>query len=250
MMNRKNTNSQAGFTLLEVILTISILAVMMISTSVLLRSSLDMKISLSQRSLIAGKMNAALTTLSKDISQAFMLSVNKDKERVLDGQVRTIFKYSSFGGGSTLTLTTMNNSPAKKNVHEGELAFVVYELKDSKAFPGRKDLYRGASGVVPSDFRTAPESKVIAKGIKAFSLEMWNGDSWLTEWSTEKSDFKQSIPKMVRITLVGYSMEPIEGEEDVALESDDFETRRVTAVYLPYSERFKELKSKTGSMSF
>ena len=249
MKTPRNTKI-SGFTLLEVVITISILSVMMISSSVLLQSSLDMKITLSQRAAISGKLNSALTLLSEDISHAFTLSVNKDKERVSEGKVRTLFKLSAFGGATKLSFTAMRNQVSKKNKKEGELAYIVYELKDSESQPGRKDLYRGVTGVIPDDFREEPESKLIAKGIKKLTFEMWNGDSWKTDWSTEKSEFKQTIPKMVRITIVGYSIEPEEDEEDIALESADFETRRITAVYLPYALRFKELKDKTGSMSF
>jgi hypothetical protein len=215
-----------------------------------MRSSLDMKIGLSQKANQAGKLNSLLTLVSNDISHAFMVSVNRDKERVNDGQIRTLFKVSSFGGKTKISLTTMNNTVAKKNLKEGELSFVVYEMKDSEKYPGRKDLYRGAVGVIPEDFREAPPLKLIANGIKGLKLEMWNGDSWVSDWDTEKSDYKQSIPKMVRINLTGYTMYPLEGEEDIARGTDEFDTRRITAVYLPYSQKSKELKSKTGSINY
>ena len=239
-----------GFTLLEVILTVAILSVMMLATSVLMRSSFDMKVALSQRANQAGKLNSVLATVSKDLSHAFMVSVNKDKERVNDGQIRTQFKVSSFGGNSKFSLTTMNNTAAKKNTQEGELSYVVYELKDSEDYPGRKDLYRGATGVVPEDFRDEPKLQILMRGLKSIKLEMWNGDSWISDWDTERSDYKQTIPKMVRVNLTGYSAYPTEGEEDPVIGTDEFDTARITAVYLPYSKKSKELKSKTGSMNF
>lgn len=239
-----------GFTLLEVIITISLLAVMMVSVSALMGGSLDMKIALSQRAQTAGRMNSALTQISSDLTHAFMLSVNNDKERILEGKPRTIFKLSDFAGRTKLVLTTMKNGAVKKNIGEGELSFVTYELKDSEALPGRKDLYRGSVGVIPDDLNSDIETKLIARSIKMMKLEMWNGDSWRTEWNTEKSEFKQTIPKMVKITLVGYDMEPAEGDEDLAKDSDEFDTLRTTAVYLPYAQRFEELKSRNGSLDF
>lgn len=239
-----------GFTLLEVIITISILAVMMISTSVLLRSSFDMKLAIGNKTETAAMLNSTLTTLTTDLKHSFMLSVNKDKERIADGLARTVFKYSAFGGNSRLAFTTMYNIAPKKNMGGGELSYVIYETKDSEEYPGRKDLYRGSSGGNPvSDFREEMPMKIIAKGIKSLKLEMWNGDSWRTDWDTEKSEFKQSIPKMVRVALTGYSTTPLEGEEDLAAGNSDFDTLRLTVVYLPYSKRFPELKEKTGSMS-
>ena len=130
----------------------------------------------------------------------------------------------------------------------GELSYVIYETKDSEEYPGRKDLYRGSSGGNPvSDFREEMPMKIIAKGIKSLKLEMWNGDSWRTDWDTEKSEFKQSIPKMVRVSHSTQQL--LEGEEDLAAGNSDFDTLRLTVVYLPYSKRFPELKEKTGSMS-
>ena len=89
----------------------------------------------------------------------------------------------------------------------------------------------------------------LAKGIKSLNLDMWNGDAWRTDWDTEKSEFKQSTPKMVRISLVGYTTTPFEGEEDIVVGNSDFDSMRLTVVYLPYSNRFPELKDKTGSMN-
>ena len=209
-----------------------------------------MKVALGQRSVIAGKINSVLNIIQKDLAHSFMLSVNKDKERVSEGKVRSIFKYSNFSGKSKLQFTTMFNTNVKKDTKEGETAYVVYELRDSEKLPGRTDLYRGSIGVIPSDFRNDPPMKLIMEGVREFKLEFWNGNSWIDNWNTEKSDFRQSIPRLVRVSFVAYTMKPFDGDDDIAIESNDFDTRRTTIVHLPYSERFKELKPKTGSVTF
>lgn len=243
-------NKKSGFTLLEVIITISLLAAIMISVTALLSGSLDMKLALSQRTQIAATINRVMTIMAEDLTHSFMLSVNEDKERVSQGVPRTIFEYSNFAGRPKVAFTSMRNTSIKRNAGEGELSYIVYEIRDSERYPGRKDLYRGVTGVVPTDFKDEPAMKALAVGIKSIKLEMWNGSDWREEWSTKKSEFKQSIPKMIRITVVGYSTVPEEGQADEATETDEFDTTRVSVVYLPYSQRFEELKSGSSTINF
>ena len=239
-----SSNQKNGFTLLEVMITLTILVTMIYTISQLLRSSVDMRMALSQKDKVTVKANRILNKLSYDLSHAFLVS-SQDTLRA-GGQNRTLFNIEKSVEGESLRMTYQGHSPIKENSKESNLSFVVYKVLESKKFPGRTHLYRGESPRVPEDFKEDPPLRIFANNVKSIKLEYWNGSDWSRDkWDSANGDTKNKLPHMVRIEIILWSEEAIEGvKEDSGNEALD---KYTTIVYLPNALDFEELKERTSS---
>ncbi|MCY4443935.1 MAG: prepilin-type N-terminal cleavage/methylation domain-containing protein [Proteobacteria bacterium] len=247
-----------GFTLLEVMITISLLAVMVLAVSELLKGSIDMRIALSEKEQVTSRLNVTLDMIKQDIEHAYLLSVNKDKELVRNGQNHTYFKIETFASKTTISFTTLHPRSMPSNTSSGELAKVMYEIKESKRHSPRMALWRGS---MPVNIDKDVNTELISEGIRSLSVELWNGSAWLNNWDSTKSEFRDALPRLVRITLKAYLRNPEygAGTEDVMQDSlmmptDDHSVshqgERRTIVYLPWAKRFPEIKDKTKTLRF
>jgi hypothetical protein len=92
---------------------------------------------------------------------------------------------------------------------------------------------------------------LLADSIKEVKIQAWTGDGFVSEWSSQKSDTRDKLPQMIQLTVIAWNEIPDEGQEDVALQGgDSFLTSFTTSVFLPYSARLKELKSRSKSVNF
>lgn len=242
----KTSSSQQALTLLEVIITIALLSSLVFSISTLMRSSVDMRLGLSEQTQVVSRLNVATELIKKDLEQAYMLSVNTDKTTLTDGTTPTFFKVDAFNGVSRLEFTTMNGTQ-NQPILSGELIEVQYQIDKSRKFEDRMALYRGEKTVgMNNDIIPIP----VVEGIFGFDLMMWNGESWIEDWDTSKDSFQQSIPHLVRLTVKAYLRDPSEIEEDNLIESTDPHEQRRTIVYLSWAQRFPELKDKPSTLKF
>jgi len=246
------SNGIKGFTLIEVIVTVGIISTIMIAAVQILKSSLEMRQALSERGLFAHRMNTALRVLAQDIEHTWILSATVDQlqGRVRGTDPRSIFQFGSSQDG-LLQLTSGSHRAQIADAKESDISYVTYELKESKRYQGRTGLYRGSAPRVPENFREPLKMELLADSIKTVKIEGWNGDSFVSEWSNQKSDTRDKLPQMVRVTLTAWNDIPEEGQDDKALQGGDaFLTSFSTTIFLPYSSRLKELKERSKSVNF
>lgn len=237
-----HTSAARGFTLLEVMITLALLAVMMVSVSLLLRGSLDMRLSLSERTTVNSRLNIALENLKRDLEHVYLLSVNRDKELMKDGINYTFFKLTDFAGTTSLSFTTMVSPAYSLREGEGELQRVIYELKESPTFEGRSALYRGS---LPVGVKDDLKSQLMMEGIRSLSFEMWTGSGWSRQWDSSKADYRDHLPALVRVVIVAYLQDPEDADSADELDTEILIAHpgeRRTIVYLPWSQKFPLLK--------
>jgi prepilin-type N-terminal cleavage/methylation domain-containing protein len=245
-------HKQKAFTLLEVIITVGILSTMTIAAVSLLKSSLEMRKALSEKGVFAHRINTVMRILAKDIEHGWLLStmVDQAQGRVRGTEPRSIFQFGSTLDG-LLQLTAASHTPLLVDAKESDISFVSYELKESTRYPGRTALFRGAAPRVPDNFRDQLKMDLLADSIKEVKIQAWTGDGFVSEWSSQKSDTRDKLPQMIQLTVIAWNEIPEEGQEDVALQGgDSFLTSFTTSVFLPYSSRLKELKSRSKSVNF
>ena len=237
-----------GFTLLEVMITLALLSVMMVSVSMLLRGSLDMRLSLSDKNTVISRLNIALESIKKDLEHAYLLSVNNDKELMKDGINYTFFRLSDFSGVTSLSFTSMVYPAYRTGEPQGELQRILYELKESTVYKGRNALYRAALSVGTQE---KLETRLMVEGIRSLSFEMWTGSSWSSEWDTSKSTYREHLPPLVRVVISAYLQDPdpdelsSTAEEGLADIPGAHPGERRTLVYIPWAQRFELLKPPT-----
>lgn len=252
--NARDGRPETGFTLLEVVISIAIIAVITLSVASILRSSYGIRTTLSDRSKINHRLANAMERLVSDLQHAYIVPTT-DTERNGEGRrQKGIFQIDTTGDQYRLRFTTMAHRSRFKNSAEGDATFVVYELKDNPQTPGRMDLTRSESPRVPEDFRDNPGAAPLARWIKRLEVKPWTGDDWSKDrWDSSRSDWRNKMPRMVQVTLEAWDEEPppmdAPAEVNAGPWSDDAPTVTLnTVVYLPYAQVFPELKSQVTSI--
>tara|TARA_A100001015_G_C14783310_1_gene630038 strand:- start:34 stop:375 length:342 start_codon:yes stop_codon:yes gene_type:complete len=100
----------AGFTLLEVLVTLGILSAMVLFVSQITRSGFDMRSALNRKSKITHRMNTAMRKISDDLSHAFLVSLkNMDRTGGNKKQRGTFFKIEAKEDTDKLKMTVRNH---------------------------------------------------------------------------------------------------------------------------------------------
>lgn len=236
------TSNSKAFTLLEVMITISILVSLVIAVSQIMKQGFDLRSYLSKSAETTQKMNIMLETLNRDLSHSFII-YSKDSVRTNTRKTRTYFEIGKGSESDYLKMTYMAHTAIKGNAKESDISFVFYELQDDPKISGQKNLYRGEFARVPKNFKEKPPMKVIAKDIASINFFAWNGDSWSrSRWNSTSSDTKDKMPQMVRVIIKSWDAKREDRTEDSIAD-----VIYSTVVYLPNALEFDEIKSRTTS---
>lgn len=241
---------ESGFTLLEVIITLTILVSMVYAVSLLMRSSFDVRISLAQDATITHRLNTAMQRLTYDISHAFIIDTRNIARS--DINRRTVFRLERGEKGDKLFLTYVGHRQRQANTKEADLAYVVYEVRRSKEGKDstRTHLYRGEYPRIPENSKKVedPPMELFVPNVESIKIEGWQGDDWSKEqWDSTSRDTNNFLPHMVRITVRAWMEDPVEGAPPPDDSSDQM-IRQLTAVTtIPLAIDFNELKSRSSS---
>lgn len=244
---------QAGFSLIEVVITIGILMTLTLAVASMLRGGFDVKAGLSQQSKVAHRLQIAMQRIVDDLQHAYMLSPKIDKGKInfAERKIKALFKIDKVGSkGDKLTLTTKTHRAMIAGRHESDLTLVSYELQDAQDAPGRTHLYRGSFPYIPADLREEPQMRLLARGIKALTFEPWTGERWSKDyWDSGRGDTRNSLPRMVRVTIEAWSEDREDG--DGRDESYDERTETLsTVVYIYEASEYAELKQPDKSIKW
>lgn len=245
---RSNQNRQSGFSLLEVMITMSILLALVVGVSAMLRSSIDVKTALARDARITNRLSTAINRLSWDIEHAFVVGLNDTARGGSERRFKTIFKIDKSGDTDKLYLTTTGNTPGLPGVPDSDTAYVVYEVKDAPDSPGRKHLYRGVSLATRDDLKEDPPMKIFVRDIKVFRLIPWRGDDWSTDrWDSGRGEWRDRIPTMVRIEIETWNEDDeLRPEETDASAASTVAVKTVVAIQQARS--MKEIKQPSNSV--
>lgn len=236
---------EAGMTLLEIIFAVTLMMIMTFATASVLRNGLDMRFDLSQKAKVTHKVNVVMQRVSRDLQHAFIVPSNQAFSR--RAEIKSLFRVKPWDNSSELRLTSMAHEAIMSTVHEGDQSFIVYKIERDSA-TNRPVLYRGESPVVPQNFDEEIPMVRLASGIKGLKILVWNGDSWKEEWDTSRSDWRDMLPKMVRVEVEAYMNEP--ASEDEPLADNEPTTITRTLVYIPRSAANKEPKDPPKTLKF
>ena len=244
------TFRESGFSLIEVVITIGIMMTLTLAVSSMLRGGFEVKEGLSQRAKVMHRLTVAMTKLSSDIQEAFLISTKDVAKNGIGRNMKTVFRIEKTGNGDKLALTTKTHKPMQAGAYESELTYVTFELLESKQTAGRKDLYRSEAPYIPSDLREEQPMRLLARGIKTMTLEFWTGDKWSKDyWDTGRGDTRGRLPKMVKITLEAFSMDRIDGDGQDET-ADQASEKLQTVVFVADSWEYQELKEQDKSIKW
>ena len=264
---RKDKNSQAGFTLIEIIIAIGILASISLYAVTALTNQIETRNKLQQSNEAIHAAHAAMMRMTDDIRHAYLLNGNDVQVARSNSDVigRPMFVLN---GTPRLLLMTQAHQSLMANRAESNLAYAQYlvcpdlsapsgvcKQSDSSAAP--KQLVRIVDpGVnkVSDDAVITGVSQVLVNDLKELKFSAWNGQDFIPEWNTERSDFGKKLPKMVKVELSVFMPEDALTKQarDENLSGVPAERRSIslsTIVYLMYSAGqadLKEAKAEPG----
>jgi prepilin-type N-terminal cleavage/methylation domain-containing protein len=244
---------EQGFSLLEVMITMGILLALVVGVSSMLRSSVDLKMSLSRDARITHRLSLSMTKVSWDIEHAFVVDRNDSSRGGFGRHFKTIFKIDKVGDTDKLYMTITGNVAGAPGATPGDTAYVVYEVRDAPDSPGRKHLYRGISAANREDLKEDPPMKIFVRNIKLFKVSPWRGDEWSADqWDSSRGEWRdRPLPKMVRLEIETWNDDdeiPREGTADQSADNNVVGVKTVIAI--PQARGMQELRQPSKTVKW
>lgn len=229
--------SQQGFTLLEVIMSLAILASLMSGVAMLLKNSSEIKTGVSAAGNVNHRLQVALEKVSRDLAHAFMI-----KKTDFDRRTKAIFTIEKQGDSDRLSLTTMTHRPKRVNSKESDMTYVVYEVRKDEDGKEPTHLFRGETVRVPESFRDPVDMVILARAVKSLRIVPWDGSKWSPDrWHSGRSEHRHKIPHMVRVELVAYEATELDAENARWEEAETLALK--TVVFNHLAVNFAQVKS-------
>ena len=197
---------QKGFTLLEVILALSILATIGIVTINILAGQIQTRQKIGYLNNDEHSLNAALSRLTKDLQGAYLS--NQINIASLNLSNRPIIP-QFYVKKDSLIFFTMAFKSYLNGSNQSNQAYVRYYSETNPKDSSKKQLIR----VVDTDLIDSIEqndvglSQVLLDDIETFSLQYWDGNKFNDDWTSLANETPNKLPKLVKIHLSSYSSE-------------------------------------------
>lgn len=229
-------NVQSGFTLLEVILSLAVLASLVVAVASLLQNTTAVKEGISETGNVNHRLQFALGKISRDLAHAFMI-----RKTDFDRRTKAVFRIEREDSNDKLSLTTFTHRPKRKDSKESDMTYVVYEIRKGEEASAPTHLYRGEAVRIPESFTDELEMVVLARAVKSLQLIPWDGSQWSQDkWNSTRSMYRSRIPHMIRVELEAYTNEEL--TDDTSWE--EAETLGVkTVIFNHFATNFAQLKT-------
>jgi prepilin-type N-terminal cleavage/methylation domain-containing protein len=217
-----------GFTLLEVLLTISILAVLAVLAAQTIQQSVKSKAKIQSQVDDLSRIRDALRLMERDIALAYH---HRDYEKEIEDTLKKLNQPAPapgvvppppppvtpreaarqdptthfIGADQEMNFVTMNNSRIMANVRQADFVEVGYSLKACRT-GGGQCLWRRMSPLVDSDVTKGGNELALLDHVQELSFRyIGRGkQDWNTEWRTDQGGdgiTKNSFPWAVEISL-------------------------------------------------
>jgi general secretion pathway protein J len=194
-MNRR------GFTLIEVVIAISMTAFIGIVIGVTFQTTIANKEIIESQSERYRMLRTAMSRMVREIGAAYV-SDRYDPKRYRDAFDRPT---NFIGAKDKLTFSTLSHQRLYADAKESDQMIVEYGVKsspDPKA-KGRSDLVRRQNVILEERMERGGTEDSLFEGARKIEFRYWNTErkQWEDEWDTRRSDRKSILPTRVKITL-------------------------------------------------
>lgn len=190
---------RTAFTLIEMIISASVMSIILIATYLCLRSGMLSQKLVDTRTAVVQNGRVAMALITADLRAASPLT----KDFAFIGMKRSLDGMDA----DNLDFATHNFTPMRQG--EGDWCEVSYFVARSEGGAGFS-LWRRRDPTPDDDPFAGGSREEIARGLRALTLEYYNGIEWFEEWGDTKgkaeNSFKErpnlsGMPDAVRITL-------------------------------------------------
>ena len=244
-MNKHFAHKIRAFSILEVIITISVLLVMVLAVSDNMKNSIDVQLGVAVENQITHRLSLGIKQIVNDLEHAYILDTKNQSLNPAIRATKALFRITK-GSSDELFITTFSKRGRLANSFESDQTFVVYKV-DNDSETGLTNLYRGESRIIPDNFRTLPPLRLVTPNVKSLKITPWRGDQFTKNsgWDTDKSEWRNTLPGMVEVELEIYTEE--NGEEACA-EIRVCTAKINTIVYIARSQNAKPSRKPSSTI--
>lgn len=212
-----------GFTLMEVLVGTAVLAMMAFLIWSITATNLSSEERSRLRDEVYQKARLAIRMMTDDLSMAFLVANQDLLGKTGDGSNSvSSFIGNEKGGFPSVNFNSFSHLRLFREVKESDQAEVGYYVE---ADPELKDVYRlmrRESPVIDKNTAEGGDANVVTDGLIKFELEYYNSrtEDWTTDWNTQEVDYKDRLPRAVKIKIV--FPDPNNDEETISFETIAF----------------------------
>ncbi|HEX3626048.1 MAG TPA: type II secretion system protein GspJ [Verrucomicrobiae bacterium] len=195
------TSKDSGFTLIEVIISAALMAMILVCAYACLSACLSSQKMIEPRADVLQNARVAMSLMSADLRDACPLS----SDYALLGMQRMLGDVEA----DNLDFATHNYTP--RQPCEGDFCEVSYYVDKDKN--GQMCLYRRRNPKLAPDPLSGGSREEIAEGVMGVRFEYFDGTDWYDKWGnadnpnqtaglTEEETNQKGLPEAVRITLL------------------------------------------------
>lgn len=204
---------QSGLTLVELMLSLGLLALMMFLAWSTTRGTIEIKKGLEQTQVRNHEIRVAMSRMVRDISSAY-LSGNENTNATADHK-RTLFVGKSSGTVDQLRFSSLAHEPMWANANESEQTQIQYLAESDQDKSGQTNLVRREQRRLSDENYSSElaEYDVLLHNVEKVRFEYWDwrDKDWKDRWDTTAADGERNrLPTRVRITI---EVENSEGKE-------------------------------------
>jgi general secretion pathway protein J len=192
--------SQRGFTLMEVMIAIAVLAMIGGVTYKAFDGAYDLKSRVEKAEDRDQAVRGALNRIAREVSMSF-LSEHYDKKRFRERP--TFFRLKDGRGEADLTITSFAHERLSIDAKESDEA--IFEYKLDRDEDGNNSIFRRVKPIIDEEWERGGEKAVLAENVLKFSVEAWEPKNreWRPEWDSNSIARGNSvlIPPRVKISI-------------------------------------------------
>ncbi len=202
---RSRTAQRGGFTLLEVLIAVTIIATMMSLVFGSLAASNALREAATERYDRVRAVQVAMRRMQREISMAFVTKIGQvpTNEQQEETYI-TVFQ----GRSDRLDFSNFGHLRTRVDEVASEQAEISYFLRSNRTRDGRlrQDLMRREQAPIDGDPENGGVIYTLLEDVESIEFEYWEpdreiaGDAWEREWDTTDTDV-HSLPSRVRITI-------------------------------------------------
>ncbi len=194
---------QGGFTLLELLVSMAILAFMMVIAWSTISSTANAKVHTQVISERTHELRVAMAMMVRDFGHAY-LSANEDQNR---SERRTMFIGEQKGNVDEVRFSTMGHRVMWADADESEQTLIAYFEASDRDEPGKTNLVRHESRRLSNEpwEREPADREVLLRDVAKVKFEYfdWRDNSWKERWNSTQADAEAGrLPTRVKITVV------------------------------------------------